>query len=427
MMTPSSWITTSTGDLIKRGKLEIGDGYRAKHSEFADSGVPFLRIGNIQDNGFRLDGADLYPDSQLDRVQNKLSQPGDCVIATKATIGRLAYIDEATPRVLYSPQVSYWRVLDKTVLEPRFVRCWLASPEFLLQAHQAKSSTAMADYINLNDQRRMRITLPPIQVQRRIAAVVAAYDKLIQNNLRRIAILEDMAQALYREWFCEFRFPGHEDVDLVDSELGPIPLGWAIGHFLEICQSVRSPVSPHKEPDAAFYHYSFAAYDRDQTPDVEYGRDVKSSKLKVAQPSVLLAKLNPRIPRVWRAIPPGDLPAYASSEFIVLVPKRTKLTYLYAAASNSEFTRRLAAMSVGTSSSHQRLKVQDLEQMPVVLPPDALVDLYDKHCGPMLELAEKLRQQNANLRTTRDLLLPKLVSGEIDVSDLDIDTDWLVA
>src|SRR5690554_5216896 len=226
MMTPSSWITTSTGDLIKRGKLEIGDGYRAKHSEFAASGVPFLRIGNIQDNGFRLDGADLYPDSQLDRVQNKLSQPGDCVIATKATIGRLAYIDEATPRVLYSPQVSYWRVLDKTVLEPRFVRCWLASPEFLLQAHQAKSSTAMADYINLNDQRRMRITLPPIQVQRRIAAVVAAYDKLIQNNLRRIAILENMAQALYREWFREFRFPGYDSVDMVDSKLGRIPNGW---------------------------------------------------------------------------------------------------------------------------------------------------------------------------------------------------------
>jgi len=420
----TEWPNISLGEVV-----EIRHGFAFKSKFFTDTPGPIvLTPGNFrEEGGFTYKNPEKFYCGPIpDRY---ILSPGDLlVVMTEQKAGLLgsAALVPATGTFLHNQRLGLVMERAPERIHRRFLYYLFNSPH-VRQQIQATANGTKVRHTSPDRLKEVQVCLPPLAIQERIASILAAYDELIENNLRRIDMLEDMAQALYREWFCEFRFPGHEDVDLVDSELGPIPLGWAIGHFREICQSVRSPVSPHKEPDAAFYHYSFAAYDRDQTPDVEYGRDVKSSKLKVAQPSVLLAKLNPRIPRVWRAIPPGDLPAYASSEFIVLVPKRTKLTYLYAAASNSEFTRRLAAMSVGTSSSHQRLKVQDFEQMPVVLPPDALVDLYDKHCGPMLELAEKLRQQNANLRTTRDLLLPKLVSGEIDVSDLDIDTDWLVA
>lgn len=162
----ATWEVTTTGALIRDGKLEIGDGYRARNAELGPDGLPFLRISNLADGRLSLAAADRFPQGGLARVGPKTSRPGDCVIATKATIGRTAYLDSRSPRVVYSPQVSYWRVVDHETLDSRFISYWLRGPEFIRQAFQTKSSTSMADYINLRDQRRMRITVPPVSPDR---------------------------------------------------------------------------------------------------------------------------------------------------------------------------------------------------------------------------------------------------------------------
>ncbi|WP_157068498.1 restriction endonuclease subunit S [Alicyclobacillus sendaiensis] len=115
----SDWTTYRIDDLINKGVLSIGDGYRAKNAELSNSGLPFARAGNIKD-GFDFKNADFYPIDKLDRVGDKVSRPGDVVFTSKGTVGRFAFVKEDTERFVYSPQLCYWRCLDRSVINPRF-------------------------------------------------------------------------------------------------------------------------------------------------------------------------------------------------------------------------------------------------------------------------------------------------------------------
>lgn len=397
------WRSTSTAELIAAGQLEIGDGYRAKNAEFGDTGIPFLRIGNLGEGRLLLDHADLYPEENLSKVASKVSRPRDCVIATKATIGRLAYLDESAPRVLYSPQVSFWRVLDDSVLEPRFIRYWLQGKEFKIQAVETKSSTSMADYINLRDQRRMSMTLPPLALQRKITAVLANYDELIENNLRRIEILEEMAQAIYREWLTTQQ--GFQQV--------------AFGFLAD---EVKDGVDPRAtEPTTPYVGLEHIP--RKSFTLVEYGTasSTVSRKWRFVRGDVLFGRLRPYFHKV--AVAPFD--GVCSTDVIVMRPKARYHELVLQIAFTTEFVDYAVGTSGGTD--RPRAKWVDLARFPILLPPPDVLDAFATAVRPMVALATNLARQNTNLRATRDLLLPKLISGAIDVSDLDIDTDWLVA
>lgn len=421
MTLPDRWLSTSTDRLIADGVLEIGDGYRAKNAEFAEAGLPFARVQNIK-GGFDFRNVDLYPEEALHRVGQKVSQCGDSVITTKGSVGRVAYVTDATPRFVYSPQLSYWRSLGHGVIRPRYLFYWLQGREFLEQCGQMKGSTDMADYLNLRDQRRLVITLPSTTEQDRIVGVLLAYDELIENNARRIQILEEMAKAIYREWFVEFRYPGHEDVPLVDSDLGPIPAGWEARTVGDLVTKHRQNVDPRKTPSECFAHFSIPAFDATHRPAIESGAEIKSLKYELPGPCVLYSKLNPRIPRVWLATPHPTVRSIASTEFLVLTPAAdAPLSMIFALCSSPEFADRVVGMAGGTSTSHQRAKPGELLKLPIVAPPVELCATFDSLAHPLLVLAATLRTSSDNLRTTRDLLLPRLISGEIDVSELDID------
>ena len=272
----------------------------------------------------------------------------------------------------------------------------------------------------------IELTLPPLPVQRKIAAILSAYDDLIENNTCRIAILEEMAQTLYREWFVHFRFPGHEQVAMVDSGLGPIPEGWEVVKFSDIATLLRRGVKPYEFGNEVFAHYSFPAFDTDCMPLLEKGETIRSSKYLVDKDSVLLSKLNPRISRVWFPFPGGNHRAIASTEFLVLLAK-TPLTrsYLFSQCQSPEFLGGFTALTLGTSTSHQRVKPQDFLNMDTVLPPQALIGKFSDLIDPMFTAIHNLRLKSATLRRTRDLLLPRLISGEVDVSHLPIDTGGL--
>jgi type I restriction enzyme S subunit len=264
--------------------------------------------------------------------------------------------------------------------------------------------------------------VPPLPVQRQIASVLRTYDELIENNARRIQILEEMAQAIYREWFVEFRYPGHEDVPLVDSALGPIPEGWEVRSLGDLVTMHRENADPRKAPQELFAHFSLPAFDAEHQPVVELGSGIKSLKYGLPGPCILYSKLNPRIPRVWWADPPEGIRSIASTEFLVLTPRpNAPRSLVFAICSSPEFADRVVGMAAGTSTSHQRAKPQELLKLAAPGAPRELYDSYDALAGPMLCLAASLRDSASNLRTTRDLLLPRLISGEIDVSDLDIE------
>src|ERR1035441_9168353 len=122
------WPQFTASDLIARKVLYVGDGYRAKNSEMGPTGLPFARAGNIN-GGFLFDGADLLDEGNVPKAGNKVSVPADIVFTSKGTVGRFAFVRPSTPKFVYSPQLCFWRVLDSSVLDARFLLYWMQSSD----------------------------------------------------------------------------------------------------------------------------------------------------------------------------------------------------------------------------------------------------------------------------------------------------------
>jgi type I restriction enzyme, S subunit len=265
--------------------------------------------------------------------------------------------------------------------------------------------------------RAIKLRLPPLRVQERVAGILSAYGELIENNTRRIAILEEMVQAIYREWFVNLRFPGHGEVELVESELGPVPTGWQLSSLETAADFIRAPVDPQQYREEQFAHFSIPAFDDGQQPAIDLGEAIKSNKYGVPPDVILLSKLNPRIPRVWLPRIPEGIRAVCSTEFMVLKPKGVSKPFLFALISSEGVVGRLVARAGGTSTSHQRVKPDDIMKLTVLLPDRKIIQAYTECVDPLFSLIGALRQRNVILRQTRDLVLPKLISGDIDLSE----------
>ncbi|MBI2954379.1 MAG: restriction endonuclease subunit S [Chloroflexi bacterium] len=198
----NEWKEYNVAELLRTGALYIGDGYRAKNEELSKEGLPFARAGNIN-NGFLFNNPDCLPLQDSYKAGNKISQVGDVVFTSKGTVGRFAFVQKNTPRFVYSPQLCFWRSLNRDIIESRFLFYWMHSDEFWNQTNSVKDQTDMAPYVNLSDQRRMRITLPPLPEQGAIAGVLSSLDDKIDLLHRQNKTLEGMAEAIWRNMFVE--------------------------------------------------------------------------------------------------------------------------------------------------------------------------------------------------------------------------------
>lgn len=333
--------------------------------------------------------------------------------------GKIAQFKASSETIAFG-STEYWVMRAREgVSDPGYV-FYLASSEYVRKPAEKSMSGASgrqrADVAAIED---LDIPVTCLNTQRRISAILSAYDDLIENNTRRIAILEEMARRLYEEWFVHFRFPGHEEVEFKETELGRIPEGWRVGSLSDICKINGKSVNPGRMPDEIYAHYSFPAFDAGKHPEVETGECIMSNKLKFSVPALLLAKLNPRIPRVWNVLTPPAHTAVCSTEFVPLIPKEGYSTaFIEVVVMSEAFRNYLAGLAAGTSTSHQRVKPKDVMLAPLVIPTSGLLKHLNSHLQPMAVLKDRLRQMNRNLRIQRDLLLPKLVSGAIDVSDM---------
>ena len=264
---------------------------------------------------------------------------------------------------------------------------------------------------------------PPMQ--RKIVSILSAYDDLIENNLRRIKILEEMAQTLYREWFVKFRFPGHEKVRMVDSPLGKIPEGWEAVPFTDIAD-VLSGGTP-KTKIEEYWGGSIPFFAPKDAPDSFYVTNTEKSITEIG-----LTKCNSRLYQkdtvfitargtVGKVVMPSmgmamNQSCYAlrgkdgiSQQFIFLATKQ-QVDYLKKNTGGATF---------------DTIVVDTFKRMVVVRPSAVLIDHFSRVVRPLMELVLNTVNKNTNLRQTRDHLLPRLISGGLDVSELDIDTSAL--
>jgi type I restriction enzyme S subunit len=182
------------GDEIAAGTLVVGDGYRAKNSELESTGVPFVRGRNVGEDDVDVASAELLGFNGVRLAGEKLSRRGDAFFTAKGTVGRIGRVSRWTPQFVYSPQIAYWRVLDEDLVLADFVYMWLRGREFLAQRDAVKGQTDMADYVNLRDQREMRMSLPPIdeQVQAfRLLTPLLDLIALTRTESRRLADLRN--------------------------------------------------------------------------------------------------------------------------------------------------------------------------------------------------------------------------------------------
>jgi len=423
-------------NLISAGVLAVNDGYRVRNVELGARGTPFVRGGDIGDNGeINTDVADHVLPKFKDRLTGKVAAPGDVAFISKGTVGRVGRLREGQPPIVFAPQVCFWRSLNPDEICPTFLYYLLTSSIFQSQLDAVRTHGSMvADYVSLADQRAFTLPIPTIDVQRAISALLGSLDDKIEQNRRTGRALEGLARATFKAWFVDFEpvkakaagataFPGMPPAAfaalpdrLTESPLGPIPLGWEVGSVGSTASLSKQQIDPQENAEEAFDHYSIPAFDAGSNAVTETGGSIKSQKFVVVAESVLFSKLNPRIARVW--LPPASdgRRQIASTEFLVVVPRPGWSRYfLYCLFQQEEFRNALAQSASGTSNSHQRIRPDDFLAKPVVIPTQPLRESFARQVVPLMELRAASQAESSKLATLRDYLLPRLLSGRVRV------------
>ncbi|APR02882.1 type I restriction-modification system, specificity subunit S [Thauera chlorobenzoica] len=265
------------------------------------------------------------------------------------------------------------------------------------------------------------VSLPNLPMQRRIASILSAYDDLIENNTRRIAILEEMARRIFEEWFVRFRFPGHEQVKMVESELGLIPEGWKVQTVEQAFQILGGGTPSKAEPayweGGTINWYSPTDLTRAGTSFMEQSAD-RITALGLAKSS---AKLFPPMSVMLTSRATIGVVAVNTNEactnqgFITCLPNSDYplwLLYHWLKANVETF------IGLGTGATFKEITKGTFKGIRLLVPPQDLVGAFSSTAEQLMLLSLNLQRKNRNLRATRDLLLPKLISGELDVSKL---------
>ena len=275
---------------------------------------------------------------------------------------------------------------------------------------------AVQRVINLADLKQVCVPLPPIDMQRRIAGVLSAYDDLIENNTRRIAILEEMARRLYEEWFVHFRFPGHEDTPILDTPEGPLPEGWERSQVSEASEYVNRGIAPKYAEDGPSLVINQKCI-RDQRLSLGPARrqqrvipDAKQIRLgDVLINSTGVGTLG-RVTQVWEELPDTTVDTH-----VTIVRPCAEVDHSYFGAALLALQPFFEDAGVG-STGQTELSRGRIGEAPILLPEHDMQKKFAASVHRSRLACINLAKQNTNLRAQRDLLLPKLVSGEIDVS-----------
>ena len=269
---------------------------------------------------------------------------------------------------------------------------------------------------NLNAQqiKEFEIPFPPLKEQKRIADILSSLDDKIELNRRINGNLEQQAQALFKAWFVDFE--PFKDGKFVDSELGRIPEGWNIveaNHFMTIS---KDSINPTKNPMCLYTHYSIPAFDEALTPEIQFGHKIKSNKFLVRSGMTLFSKLNPRIKRIWFINEASDN-SICSTEFIPYESLGQNSYFLYCYLNSSMFYSQAMSLVNGATGSHQRFSPNETLKFLFAYKKE-IVEEFNVLVAPTLKEMSELSLETRKISKLRDTLLPRLMSGELNVNTI---------
>jgi type I restriction enzyme S subunit len=383
--------------------------YRGKTPPKTNSGVRLVTAkvvkgGQIHDEPAEYIAADFYDEWMRRGLPQKL----DVLLTTEAPLGEVAILRDDV-RIALAQRIILLRA-KPGLLDPLYLFYALQS-DFGQGELKARASGTTVLGIKQSELRKVRVPIFPLPVQQRIAGILSAYDELIENNQRRIRILEDMARSLYREWFVHFRYPGHESISLVDSPLGQIPQGWEVKKLGDIAEDMRRNIPKGQlnepQPYVGLEHIPRRSLALDSW---ENASELGSNKLAFKKGEILFGKIRPYFHKV--SIAPFD--GLCSADTIVVRARQPEhYSIVVGCVSSDEFVAHATATSNGSKMPRANWSV--LVEYPVAIPALAVSRQFSAVVEPAIQQMQTLIFQTANLRCTRDLLLPRLLSGQIDV------------
>lgn len=392
---------------------------------------PYIRARDVGEGIVKIQDAVYLPEDVANRLSRYRVTTGDvCITIVGANVGEMGIVPPNLDGANLTENCV--RLTNNGKVTQGFLRYSLLGDDAQGQMKVLAGGAAQPK-LGIYKIETVEIPLPSLPTQRKIASILSAYDDLIENNTRRIAILEEMAQAIYREWFAGFRFPGHENVKLVDSPLGQIPEGWEVVTLKDVCAEKKGIQTG---PFGSQLHKS--DYTDEGTP-VVMPKDIVNARVSTKSIARVPEEVCDRLPR--HRLEVGDTVCARRGEigrnaFVTeresqwmcgtgcmrMRPRKTVISprFLFDYLCTPDIVSLIAGKAAGAIMPN--LNIGIMESVPVLLAPKSVQLSYECLALENLELVSTLVSKNHNLRTTRDLLLPKLISGKLDVKDLDIDT-----
>ena len=403
------WEKVKLGDVC-----EITSSKRIFYSEYVDDGVPFYRSKEIiESNEGKIIENPLYISvDKYNEIKEKFGVPqtGDMLLTSVGTIG-IPYIIKKKDCFYFKDGNLTWFRDFREGLNSKYLYYWIKSSEgtgILYNTTIGSSQKALT----ISALKNIKVSLPPRSVQDKIVEVVSAYDDLIENNQKQIKLLEEAAQRLYKEWFVDLRFPGHENTKIVDG----VPEGWNWCKLEDAIQ-LDPKVTLTKERMKQFIPMSALSTSSMVLDESQFTETTSNSGSKFQNGDTLLARITPCLENGKTAYVSGlksDEGAVGSTEYIVMRAKTINSYMVYLLARTDDF-RQSAINSMSGSDGRQRVKSDKLKMLDYLHPTSELVEKFENVEEPIFEKIYRLSKQMQQTKQARDLLLPKLMSGEVEV------------
>lgn len=429
-MADDGWTFIRLGDVCT--KIGSGATPHGGSNVYLDAGrISLIRSQNVYNEGFRHEGLVYISQEHANQLSNVEVQPGDVLLnITGDSVARCCQVDPTVLPARVNQHVAIIRP-DSRLLDARFLRYYLISPQIQGLMLSWAGSGGTRNALTKGMIESLQVFAPvDIKEQQAIACILGALDDKIELNRRMNQTLEAMAQAIFKSWFVDFdpvraKAAGQQPAGLAphiaelfpdsfeESELGEIPEGWMIGTLGDVAENPRRGVRP-EEIDPETPYIGLEHMPRRHIALSEWGLadTVESSKFRFYRGEILFGKLRPYFHKVGVA----PLDGVCSTDILVISPRSTGwFGFVLGHVSSKDFVDYTDVTSTGTKMP--RTSWGDMAQYKVVLPNEKLAEVFTTRIGIMIERIIVDIHESRNLAALRDTLLPKLISGELRISD----------
>ena len=403
---------------------KLGDGLHGT-PKYDNNGEYYFINGNNLENGKIL----IKPDTkrvsftEYQKYKKELNN-NTILLSINGTLGNIGYYNNE--KVILGKSACYFNLKDG--FSKDYVRYIMSTKSFKLFLENFATGATIKN-VSLDAMRNFEFYAPRKDLQDKIAKILSNYDNLIENNNKRIKILEEIAQKIYKEWFVDFKFPGHETATFKDSPMGKIPTDWEVSNLENILSCIESGSRPKgginsndtEIPSVGAENIiGLGKYDYNKEKYISNEFYKKMKRGKIQDLDVLLYKDGAQLGRksIFGENFPHSKCCINEHVFILRTNEKCSQYYLYFTLDTISNTERIKQLN--TNAAQPGINQEQVKGLTIILPQRKIIEKFDDIIGPIVSEIFKLCIKNQTLKQTRDLLLPHLISGEIDVENMEI-------